>query len=88
MLKKSFALALCALSAPAIAAPASAPASPAQGPVLGPWQMTSTGTGGNSMPGVFLLNTQTGELFVCMVVPKGGGEAGVNRGCAPMTPGH
>lgn len=40
------------------------------------------------MPGVFLLNTQTGELFVCMVVPKGGGEAGVNRGCAPMTPGH
>lgn len=86
MLKKSLALALCTLSAPAIAA--TPPSLPAQGPVLGPWQMTSTGTGGNSMPGVFLLNTQTGELFVCMVVPKGGGEPGVNRGCAPMTPAH
>lgn len=49
--------------------------------LLGPWQMLATGTGAAGYPGVFLLNSNTGALFICVLTPANQGPI---TGCGPM----
>lgn len=74
------AVAIVMLATTAHAAPASPPAPT---PNLGPWQMMTAQTH-DDLPGtsgVFLLNTETGQLFICMFIPSG---KPVGHGCISM----